>query len=165
MPITRTTMIDDDGSGTTGTILNNAWKQELYGQIDQFVGGALVDVPFNAANYTASAGLWTVTAPNQQILTYSAVGNLVQVYFAIVGNSTITAAPTFLYLTIPGLPAAIRQSVGTFHYWVGGNLGVGVVEITSGTRIQFYRDISGPPWPSVAASTCYLLGGLSYAYR
>jgi hypothetical protein len=34
MPITRTPMVDDDGSGTTGTILNNAWKQELYGQID-----------------------------------------------------------------------------------------------------------------------------------
>ena len=34
MPITRTSMMDDDGSGTTGTILNNAWKQELYNQID-----------------------------------------------------------------------------------------------------------------------------------
>ena len=34
MAITRTAMIDDDGSGTTGTILNNAWKQELYNQID-----------------------------------------------------------------------------------------------------------------------------------
>ena len=34
MPITRTAMVDDDGSGLTGTILNNAWKQELYGQID-----------------------------------------------------------------------------------------------------------------------------------
>ena len=31
---TRTPIVDDDGSGTTGTILNNAWKQELYGQID-----------------------------------------------------------------------------------------------------------------------------------
>jgi len=34
MSITRTPMIDDDGSGTTGTIINNAWKQELYNQID-----------------------------------------------------------------------------------------------------------------------------------
>jgi hypothetical protein len=34
MAITRTAMVDDDGSGTTGTILNNAWKQELYNQID-----------------------------------------------------------------------------------------------------------------------------------
>jgi hypothetical protein len=37
MPITRTPMVDDDGSGTTGTIINNAWKQELYGQIDGLV--------------------------------------------------------------------------------------------------------------------------------
>jgi hypothetical protein len=32
--ITRTPIVDDDGSGTTGTILDNAWKQELYAQID-----------------------------------------------------------------------------------------------------------------------------------
>jgi hypothetical protein len=32
--ITRTPIQDDDGSGTTGTVLDNAWKQELYGQID-----------------------------------------------------------------------------------------------------------------------------------
>jgi len=40
MPITRTPMIDDDGSGTTGTIINNAWKTELYDQIDAGVVGA-----------------------------------------------------------------------------------------------------------------------------
>ncbi len=34
MSITRTPIHDDDGTGTTGTILNNAWKQELYNQID-----------------------------------------------------------------------------------------------------------------------------------
>jgi hypothetical protein len=34
MAITRTAIIDDDGSGTTGTSLDNAWKQELYDQID-----------------------------------------------------------------------------------------------------------------------------------
>ena len=34
MAITRTPIIDDNGTGTTGTILNNAWKQELYNQID-----------------------------------------------------------------------------------------------------------------------------------
>jgi hypothetical protein len=39
MPITRTPIIDDDGSGRTGTVLDNAWKQELYNQIDGYVGG------------------------------------------------------------------------------------------------------------------------------
>jgi len=34
MPITRTAIQDDDGSGKTGTVIDNAWKQELYNQID-----------------------------------------------------------------------------------------------------------------------------------
>ena len=34
MAITRTAMVDDDGSGTTGTVINNAWKQQFYDQID-----------------------------------------------------------------------------------------------------------------------------------
>lgn len=32
--ISRSTMTDDDGSGTTGTILNNAWLQDIYARID-----------------------------------------------------------------------------------------------------------------------------------
>lgn len=34
MSITRTVIVDDDGTARTGTPLNNAWKQELYDQID-----------------------------------------------------------------------------------------------------------------------------------
>lgn len=36
--ITRTPIIDDDGTGTTGTVIDNAWKQQLYDQIDGLVG-------------------------------------------------------------------------------------------------------------------------------
>jgi hypothetical protein len=32
--IGRTAMTDDDGSGTTGTVFNNAWKTSVYDQID-----------------------------------------------------------------------------------------------------------------------------------
>jgi hypothetical protein len=44
MPITRTPIIDDDGTGLTGTPLDNAWKQEFYNQIDNAisVGGPAV---------------------------------------------------------------------------------------------------------------------------
>ena len=34
MAITRTPLVDDDGTGTTGTVLNNAWQNNLYNQID-----------------------------------------------------------------------------------------------------------------------------------
>jgi len=43
MPITRTPIIDDDGTGTTGTVIDNAWKTEFYNQIDG-VAGALVKI-------------------------------------------------------------------------------------------------------------------------
>jgi len=37
MAITRTPIVDDDGSGTTGTVIDNAWKQEFYNQIDSVI--------------------------------------------------------------------------------------------------------------------------------
>ena len=70
--ITRTPIHDDDGTGTTGTIIDNAWKQELYNQIDADVaavaGGmpptAWTNVPFSAANFSANGAMtWTVGAP------------------------------------------------------------------------------------------------------
>lgn len=40
--ITRTAMTDDDGSGTTGTVFNNAWKVSFYDQIDAMFAGPVV---------------------------------------------------------------------------------------------------------------------------
>jgi hypothetical protein len=37
MPIARTTWIDDAGTGTTGSIIDNAWLQTLYNQIEAYV--------------------------------------------------------------------------------------------------------------------------------
>lgn len=44
--ITRTPWIDDDGSGTTGTVLNNAIKTELYDQIDAALATSEGDTEF-----------------------------------------------------------------------------------------------------------------------
>lgn len=46
--ITRSPWVDDDGSGTTGTVINNAVKTDLYNQID----GALAKVPQLAGSNT-----------------------------------------------------------------------------------------------------------------
>ena len=58
MPITRTPIVDDDGTGTTGTVLDNAWKQELYGQIDGALGK--IAAPYVISNYLR----YTLTAPS-----------------------------------------------------------------------------------------------------
>lgn len=57
MPITRTPIIDDDGSGMTGTVLDNAWKQEFYNQID----AALLDTVGGPINLTAGQIKFPIT--------------------------------------------------------------------------------------------------------
>jgi len=49
MAITRSTMVDDDGSGTTGTILNNAWLQDIYGRIDGIPAQAWTPIDVSGA--------------------------------------------------------------------------------------------------------------------
>lgn len=40
MAITRTPIVDDDGTGTTGTLINAAWKDEFYDQIDAAIAAS-----------------------------------------------------------------------------------------------------------------------------
>jgi hypothetical protein len=47
MAISRTPIVDDDGSGNTGTVIDNAWKQEFYDQID---AASLVPMEVVASN-------------------------------------------------------------------------------------------------------------------
>ena len=64
MPITRTAIQDDSGSGQDGTVIDNAWKQELYNQIDALVAGAVAPV----------AGTWTPIDGSGAGLTFTGTG-------------------------------------------------------------------------------------------
>jgi|SRR5262245_22869207 len=103
--IVRTPMVDDDGTGTTGTVINNSWKTELYDQIDAalaaigsgggWVGSVVGQIPFPAAqNASTNAntlddyeeGAWTPTVVgdgggaatySQQSGAYTKIGRLV----------------------------------------------------------------------------------------
>jgi len=164
MPITRTVMVDDDGSGTTGTILNNAWLQTIYNQIDG-AAGAWTDVAFDAANYTAAAGTWTVAAGFQSVLRYLVAPGprIVFVTFSLGGNTTISASTAYLAITCPGMPAPLAASQSTFAYWIVSGLGVGVCSPTA-PSIQLARDISGTPFPAQTSGITYLQGEVFYRY-
>jgi hypothetical protein len=66
--ITRTPIVDDDGTGTTGTILNNGWKQELYGQIDAVVAASVGAAPEILTSATGGAIASTVEARTHFVL-------------------------------------------------------------------------------------------------
>lgn len=167
MPITRTNMIDDDGSGKTGTIINNAWKQELYGQIDPFVERPTVQVPYSAANFLANAGSWTTVPADQHWLEYAVVGNSVVLQFHITG--TITNACSALYIVVPGIPDPIRAGVAinSMAYFLGVPTGAAVVATgtvfaSGGTYFSLGRDASGLLW---TPNTMAVQGQLVYPWR
>jgi hypothetical protein len=112
MAITRTAMIDDDGSGTTGTILNNAWKQELYGQIDaalgvvRYAGYAQADgLAGNYDNYAMPTGaantvwLFNPTAP------VSFTGFVAETHLTAHLLVNITSQPILFYNFVQSSPA------------------------------------------------------------
>lgn len=119
MPITRTIMTDDDGSGTTGTILNNAWLQTIYGQIDTLVGGWQA-IPFNAADFSGTGGMtWTLAAGNLPVHRYAVIGTtlFLTTYIAggVIGG---TLGPTLLVKlprTVAGGTAATSQCYDGIH--------------------------------------------------
>jgi hypothetical protein len=128
--IHRTPWIDDDGSGTSGTVLNNAMKTGLYDEIDGALGqaaavggvntgdlkisgdyyeksrtvpmGTWVDVPFSAANFGGLSGLtWTVAAGNVSLNHYRLIGKSFRWNLTITG-STIGGTPgPYLKLVAP----------------------------------------------------------------
>jgi hypothetical protein len=102
MAITRTSMVDDDGSGTTGTIINNAWKQELYGQIDG-MATAGVWTPID----TSGAGL-TLTVTSARYWRYD---KLVMVTLQVAFPANSNGLPAF----IGGLPVGNGPAYGGLY--------------------------------------------------
>jgi hypothetical protein len=102
MPVTivRTPIVDDDHSGTTGTSLDNAWKQELYGQIDQALatfGDPTTSAPLPwTPNDASGANLVFSTALGR----YYRVGKRVDVWGHVTYPSTVNVLPA----KIGGLP-------------------------------------------------------------
>jgi hypothetical protein len=114
--ITRTAWIDDDGSGTTGTVINNAEKTLLYNQIDEGFAaldlsatqGIPIAVPFNASDYSALTPMvWTVAAGNVESHHYSLVGK--ELTWAVIIVNSATSGTSTQQLTIR-LPAGLTNS-------------------------------------------------------
>ena len=137
MAITRTAMIDDDGSGTTGTILNNAWKQELYTQIDAAdlaAAGVWQQVPFNALNFIN----FTVTPAQVTTNRYVKIGRTV-FWVLTISGATIPGATGNLAVTVPGgLPAQVQSNFLMDHIPPGGAWSPGRAG-TAGEQTADYR--------------------------
>lgn len=94
-PIVRTALTDDDGTGTTGTVLNNAWLTALYAAIDAAIqtvftltDGATValDASKGSVFRLAAAGDRTVSVPTNAL----AGQRILLQHYASGGSRTLT---------------------------------------------------------------------------
>ena len=102
MAITRTPMVDDDGSGRTGTIINAAWKTEFYNQIDGVIG-----VPVNWVPVDGSGAGLTFSPASATLMR---TGSFVSVTINLVFPANASPAPA----TIAGLPVAAGSASGFY---------------------------------------------------
>lgn len=136
MPITLSRKVDtdDDGSGTVGTIRNNAWLQDLQDRIDAALGSLSAEGTFTPALKFGgnSVGMTTSTA----VGSYRKIGKLVYVTLRITltakGSSTGAA-------TITGLPFAANGTYYTglavnFVFTLGASVATVMPYIGPGTQ-------------------------------
>jgi hypothetical protein len=144
MPIIRTAMIDDDGSGTTGTVLNNAWKQELYDQVDGLFG-VWQTFPHAPGNFVAASGTWTVpTALPDYTYRYMLIEKTmwISLYLA---NTTLSVSSAYLRLKIPrGIGSRVLCLTSAFQPSTGWAVQTASQSVVGGTELTLYT-LSGAP--------------------
>jgi hypothetical protein len=132
--ITRTARIDDDGTGTTGTVINNAEKTSLYNEIDaalaQLVPGTAGAITFPATQVPSSnpnvlddyeEGVWTPAFQASSATyalqkgVYTKVGRMVVCHFRL----QLSAKGTLAGLCVlNGLPFQ-AEAAATMPFFVG----------------------------------------------
>src|SRR5437667_2558437 len=131
MAITRTALTDDDGSGTTGTVINNALKTELYDQIDAAITAATTAA--TAADVDAGLCEGRLTLTSGTPITTSDVTGATNVYWTPYQGNRIAlydgaawSAVTFTELTLALGTLVNGQAYDVFAY---SNAGVATLEL------------------------------------
>jgi hypothetical protein len=109
--ITRTPWIDDDGSGTTGTVINNAEKTTLYNQIDAALAAVSPTAPTTWTPTDRSGAGLTFTGATAL---YVRLGPLV--FLTLTMAYPVTATGQSALFSVPILPLAGTYFAGFMGY-------------------------------------------------
>jgi hypothetical protein len=158
MAITRTPMIDDDGSGTTGTIINAAWKVELYDQIDAgLVAASASEITFGTWSpiIGGDGGESGQTYSDQQG-EYIKIGRYVYIRYNVAFTNMGTVTGIVLLKGLPFVNTGMPHGFGAL-YWAG--LAIPVVNVLSyipafyaALNLQYQPSAGGTSLPNMDAS-------------
>lgn len=113
------------------------------------VQGAVIAVAWNAANFTAASGTWTVEVGDQTVFTYLLIGKMltVTVNFYTTSNSASTA---YLAVVIPG--GFLSGNPMTINIFTGLAL-----TQTGGLTVVYFYQPALVAWP-ISTNTCQVAG-------
>lgn len=154
MAITRTAWTDDDGTGTTGTILNNAQKTSLYDQIDGLIG-EWTDVAFSAGNFTGNGSMtWTLASGDASTNRYVKHNKTLTWSVFLITTSVGGTPSTDLQIAVPG-GFTFANSGNACHAALvsdNGTIREGIVRPTSGSILSIQLT-SGANWAAATNTT------------
>jgi hypothetical protein len=114
----------------TGSVLTQA---DYYEKNRTTPMGHWIDVPYNAANFTASTGTWTVESGDLYVYSYCLIGKTCIVSLFV--NATSVSASAALYVAIPGGYIAAnyaRMPCGAIDNTIA--IGTAFVQVTPGAN-------------------------------
>jgi hypothetical protein len=179
--IVRTSWIDDDGTGTTGTVINNAVKTALYNDIDGALAKVVAITSLNTgdikisgdyyeksratpvghwidyvATITATAG--TVTVNTLATCRYMLVGKTLTV--TVYATLTPSAAAAAVFVSLPA--GFVAAAFNTFAVCLlPAALGPGVVQSSANAAsLALLRDINS----SVNFPATVMIVGFTHAF-
>lgn len=127
--------------------------------------GEWTSVSFNAANFSASTGNWTLQSGDQVTFAYTLVGKTMTVVFEFDGTDTSAVALT-LGVAIPGGFTAAKRTrsiIQTIDNGGAAQAGVAFVN-AAGTVINFQSTVAGGGWANTGglANNTYVRGQITF---
>ena len=152
------TITDDDGSGTTGTILDNS----LFGQIRDYIGASWTTPTFNAAHYTASGSMtWTVASGDVVVHKYVVIGKTVHWHLVITATTVGGTASTGLRVALPAGLTLVGANRGVYWYIDKTTEGFGGYVMNS-SYVEFFKSNSGTTWDNTAVNQTAIYATITF---
>jgi hypothetical protein len=127
-----------------------------------FTMGEYVPIAYNAANFAANTGTWTVDSADQVTLGYSVVGKTLTLFFQI-DNTDVSSATTGLLILLPaGYTCAARTQniVQVADAGAAATTGVAFIPAT-GTAVEIRSNIGGGGWSATTGDNTLVRGQIA----
>lgn len=148
------TVTDDDGTGTTGTILDQA----LFNSVRDYIGTSWTSVPFSAGNFTADSSMtWTVAIGDVTTYAYIEIGKTMHISIVVSSTSVGGVVSQELRVAVPNSRTIPKTSWGSYILSNNGTYETGAWTAAAGAAyIVFRRGPVGANWTASTDNTSVL---------